>query len=288
MRSYLYVPGDQPDKLAKAAERGADAIIIDLEDGVAPEAKDRARREASLWLTGRKTGERPAVWVRVNHDDRMADDVMAVIAPGLSGICLPKVDTPERVEALDEVLQAAEREIGMTRATLGVVPLIETPGGLLDAKAIAGAGRVRHLALGEADLCASLGVDPSPDHRELWSIRTQIVVVSAAAAIGPPTGPISTDFKDLDAFRASTEALRRMGFGARAAIHPTQVAVINEVFTPSDEQVAAARKLLDRYEEQGGGVLLDDDGRMVDEAVVRAARRTLASASAVYVPRTGG
>ena len=155
---------------------------------------------------------------------------------------------------------------------------------MLSAPAIARAPRVVRLAIGEADLRAELGVDPSEDERELAAIRTQIVLASAAAGIEPPIGPVSTDFTDLDAFRRSTEALRRLGFGARATIHPAQVGIVNEAFTPTAAAIAQARRLVDRYESSGGGVLLDDEGRMVDEAVVRAARRTLSLAGEQPTP----
>jgi citrate lyase subunit beta/citryl-CoA lyase len=135
---------------------------------------------------------------------------------------------------------------------------------------------VSHLALGEADLCADLRVVPTDD--VMRPLRMQAVVASAAAGIDQPTAPVSTDFEDLDALRTSTIALRDAGFGARAAIHPAQVAVINEVFTPTDNEVAVARDVLARFEAASGGVTVDADGRMLDEAVVRSARRVLARA----------
>jgi citrate lyase subunit beta/citryl-CoA lyase len=115
----------------------------------------------------------------------------------------------------------------------------------------------------------------------LLSVRVQVVLASAAAGLAPPIGPISTDFRDLDALQYSTDALRRVGFGSRWAIHPAQVPVINQAFTPTPEQLEAARRLVERYDgavDQGVGVCVDEDGNMVDEAVVRAARRILARA----------
>jgi citrate lyase subunit beta/citryl-CoA lyase len=109
-------------------------------------------------------------------------------------------------------------------------------------------------------------------------VRMQIVLASAAAGLEPPIGPVSTDFTDLDALRESTWTLKRMGFGARAAIHPAQVGVINEMFTPTSEEVEEARRLLARFEAGGRGATTDDDGRMIDEAFVRSARRILSIA----------
>jgi citrate lyase subunit beta/citryl-CoA lyase len=117
------------------------------------------------------------------------------------------------------------------------------------------------------------------DDRELLAVRVLVVLASAAAGLDPPIGPVSTDFRDLAALRRSTDALRRLGFGSRWAIHPAQVPIINQIFTPALEQVNAARRLIERHDSavrQGTGVCVDEDGHMVDEAVVRAARRTLA------------
>ena len=135
---------------------------------------------------------------------------------------------------------------------------------------------MRRLQVGEADLKADTGIEPGDDERELLWVRSQVVLASAAAGIDPPVGPVSTNFRDLDALRASTEAVRRLGYRGRACIHPAQIAVVHEVFTPSPEQVDAAQALIAAYDAAvaaGSGVLIGPDGRMVDEAVVRQARR---------------
>jgi citrate lyase subunit beta/citryl-CoA lyase len=264
-RSYLYVPGHRPEMLAKAASRGADALIIDLEDAVPADRKDEARAAAVSFLEGRDRAG-PEVWVRLNGGDLLAADVRAIAPAGPDGVLLPKVSAPEDVANLHVLLGTGD---------IGVIALIETAAGVLDAPAIARAPNVARLAIGEADLSAELGIVPSEDGHELGPMRAQIVLASAAAGIGPPVGPISTDFSDLDAFRRSTQALKRMGFSGRAAIHPAQVPVVNEVFTPTADEVAAASRLLARYEAAGLGASVDDNGRMIDEAVVRAARRVL-------------
>lgn len=273
-RSYLYVPGDRADMLAKAPGRGADALICDLEDAVAHQAKDSARANVAGFL-----GDRPPVevWVRVNSGERMRADVRALLDPAPRGFVLPKASVAE-VAVLSALLDEA------SRAAL-IVPLVETAGGVLEAPSLARAPRVARLALGEADLRADLGVTPSADEREMLHVRSSLVVACAAAGIEPPNGPVSTDFRDLDAFRVSTDALRRLGFGSRSAIHPAQVEIVNDVFTPSAQEVARARRIVEVYETAGGGVCVDDDGRMVDEAVVRSARRTLARAGPAQGPR---
>lgn len=276
-RSYLYVPGDSAERLSKAADRGADALIADLEDAVAPTAKQSARGTVQAWLEGGVDG--PEVWVRVNNTATLLDDdVRAMALPGVAGISVPKVDSPEVLEHVDVLLSAAERERGLEPRSIGVIALLESARGVLDAARIARAPRVVQLALGEADLAAELGVSPSDDARELLPIRMQVVLASAAAGLAPPIGPVSTDFQDLDALRGSTEALRRMGFRSRSCIHPAQVDVVNDVFTPSADEVARARRVVELYDTalaDGTGACVDDDGRMVDEAVVRAARQLL-------------
>jgi citrate lyase subunit beta/citryl-CoA lyase len=282
-RSHLYVPGDRADVLAKAAGRGADALIIDLEDAVAPAAKPDARRTVAAYLSERSAPvpTDPALWVRLNQGEAALRDLREVIAPALSGVCLAKTESRQEVEALAELLDELEPEHGIRPGTITIAPLLESAAAVFAAREIAAAPRVSRLQVGEADLSAELGVVLGADERELLWVRSQAVLASAAAGIEPPVGPVSTNFRDLDALRASTISLWRMGYRSRACIHPAQVAIVNEVFTPSPQELEQARELLARYDaavESGDGVFTDDSGRMVDLAVVRTARRTIAAA----------
>ncbi|MGI5158882.1 HpcH/HpaI aldolase/citrate lyase family protein [Microbispora sp. CA-102843] len=271
-RSYLYVPGDSPDKLGKALGRGADALIVDLEDAVPAAGKDEARTAVRDWLDTADPGP-VEIWVRVNPGELREADVRAVAAsPKVAGLVLAKVETADELGTLDALLTG----IGAER--LPVVPLLESAAAVLRAPQIAAAPRVARLQVGEADLRADTGITPGDDERELLWVRSQVVLASAAAGIDPPVGPVSTDFRDLDALRASTLGLARLGYVGRACIHPAQIAVVNEVFTPADDEVGWARDLVARFEAEGSGVLVDSNGRMVDEAVVRQARRILARA----------
>lgn len=331
-RSALYVPGDAPDKLAKASGRGADELIVDLEDAVPYAGKAAARAAVAAWLrdgpvesSGRPAGP-PAVWVRINPGEMGRADVRAVVAaaaePGgaprrvdgpagaptdapadaaagvpagvpaevpasapadasagvLAGVCVAKAESAAELVALDELLTALERRHGLPAGGLGVVPLLESAAAVLAAPELARAPRVVRLQLGEADLRADLGVDPGPDERELLWARSQVVLAAAAARIAPPIGPVGTEIRDLGAFRESTLALRRLGFHGRACVHPAQVTVVNEVFTPSEAELTGARDVLARYERAvagGSAICLDARGRLVDEAVIRSARRLL-------------
>ncbi|WP_243057107.1 CoA ester lyase [Nocardioides sp. SR21] len=271
-RSALYVPGDASDKLAKALDRGADEIIVDLEDAVAPGAKDAARDLVRVWLHDLPILANVGVWVRLNTGDLRATDVRAIAdAPALTGVMVAKAETAQELVELDRLLTS----LGSTAA---VVPLLESASAVLNAVEIARAPRVQRLQIGEADLRADIGVTPGDDERELLHVRSHVVLASTAAGIAPPIAPVSTNFRDLDAFRASTEALARLGFVGRACIHPAQVAIANEVFTPSEEQVNRSRALVEKWERDGAGVAVDDRGQFVDEAVIRQARLVLARA----------
>lgn len=271
-RSALYVPGDAEDKLERILERGADEVIIDLEDAVAPRDKERARDTTRIWLHDLPVLHNVGVWVRVNAGPMRDADVRAVAgAPALTGFMVAKTETVDELLDLDQLLAS----LG---SIAGVVPLLESARAVLRAGELARAPRVQRLQIGEADLRADVGIVPGADERELLYARSHVVLASAAAGIKPPIAPVSTNFRDLDAFRASTVELARLGFVGRTCIHPGQVAIANEVFTPSPEEVETARRLVGRWEFAGAGVAVDDDGRFVDEAVVRQARLVLARA----------
>jgi citrate lyase subunit beta/citryl-CoA lyase len=281
-RSYLYVPGDRPAIMAKAVARGADALILDLEDAVPAAAKESARAGVAAFLAPRPAAGRaaPALWVRINPGEHGLADLDTVLCAAVSGICVAKTESAAEVAEVAATVDRLERERGIPTGSIRVSPLIESAAAVLAAPEIAAAPRVTRLQVGEADLCADLGVEPGADERELLWVRSRMVLVSAAAGIEPPVGPVSTDFADPSALRASTHALRRLGYRGRACIHPAQLAVVNEAFTPSAQEVARAREVLAGYEAAlaaGTGVFVDAQGRMVDLAVVRNARRTLAA-----------
>lgn len=289
-RSYLYVPGDRPEMLAKATARGADALIVDLEDAVPASGKDRALALVRAWLTeaaaaGAAPGRTPEVWIRVNPGERGCAESALLAGPAVTGFCLAKCSGADAIAAQDAGLTAAEERRGLAPGALALAPLLETASAVLDVRPIAQAPRVRHLHLGEADLCAELGITPpdapdGPGGAALTVLRTQVLLASAAAGLLPPVGPVSTDFTDLDALARGTQTLRGLGYRSRACVHPRQLGTVNAVFTPRADEVAAAQALLDRFAEatrDGSGVITGPDGRMVDEAVVRAARRVLAT-----------
>jgi citrate lyase subunit beta/citryl-CoA lyase len=282
-RSHLYVPGDKPEVLAKALGRGADALIVDLEDAVAPASKAAAREIVADWLSTLPIAdENPVeVWIRINPGVMGHDDLRAVVRASVRGIVVAKTESADEITSLHGLLTELEDKHEMRAGSIGVVPLLESANAVLNALAIARGPRVQRLQVGEADLRADLGVELGSDQRELLYVRSQVVLISAAAGIDPPVGPVDTNFRDVEALAESTRAVKRMGYLGRACIHPAQAAVVNEVFTPTADEVAAAQDLIARFDAAvaaGDGVCVDAQGRMVDEAVVRQARRTLALA----------
>lgn len=270
-RPYLYVPADNPDMLAKSLERHADALIVDLEDAVLPDRKEIARDTLVDWGNTRPDPDSTEILVRINPSDPIrATDIATVVGlPDLDGVVLAKAEDPAEIRQVrDSLPEHLELHL-----------LIESARGLVNLHALAAIEGVERLHVGEADLSADLGTDFKNADSVLAPIRLQIVVASTAAGMRTPVGPVSTNFRDLGAFESSTKLLSQLGYGSRAGIHPTQIGIINQVFTPSDEAVDRARKLVAAAERGVTGVFLDDDGTLVDEAVLRAARKTVARAS---------
>lgn len=263
--------------MEKALERGADAIILDLEDAVIAPNKAMAREIVSGWLADH-VDHLPAIWLRISVDNP-ADDILAISAP-IAGVMVPKAEEALLAE-VDQLLFAKERALGCQPGVINVIPLIESARGLLSAEKLAIAPRTLRLAIGRADLAGELGLAVDPEGPEFQSILLQLVIASSAAGIAAPVAPTSTDFRNLAALRASTKQLLRLGFRGRTAVHPAQLATINAVFTPTLAEIERASRLvsaLDAATRDGFGVTTDENGRMVDAAVVRSARDVLARA----------
>jgi citrate lyase subunit beta/citryl-CoA lyase len=268
-RSYLYVPGSDRRMMEKALASEADAVVLDLEDAVAPNRKDAARRQVLDVLRG--TPVKPVV-VRVNavRSGLLEADLRAVAGPWLTAIRLPKVESPEDVHYVVDFLALAG-----CPATIQC--LLESALGVERAFEIARAhDRVASLGLGEADLMADLSVS---DDAGLAYARSRVVVAARAAGLPGPTQSVYTNIHDLDGLRRSTEEGQRLGFTARSVIHPSHLPVVNDIFTPTAAEARRARDLIDCLRSAiatGTGAFALEDGRFVDLAVVEAARRTLA------------
>ncbi|MDQ0990323.1 CoA ester lyase [Streptomyces sp. V3I7] len=259
--TWLYVPGDRPHVVPKALASGADVVLVDLEDAVAPDRKDYARDATAELLSEPQS---VAVHVRINSAETpwAAADLRAVAAlPGVAGLLLPKV------ASAGEVVRAAER------TGLPLYALLETALGIEHAYAIASAHpSLKGITLGEADLRADLGV--RDDEGLVWS-RSRIVVAARAAGLVPPYQSVHTDVRDLDGLAASCAHGRRLGFLGRAAIHPRQLPVIERAYLPTEAELEEAETIVKAATTEQGAQALPD-GRFIDAAVVAAAQRTLA------------
>ena len=278
LRSLLYVPAHSERFIAKAHLRGADAVILDLEDAVPPADKLRARDGlAESVPTVGQAGAR--VFVRINADDLSeAADAVAACRAGAYGLLVPKVQSPDRLNALSDLLQTHERQVG--RPPMPLIAILEDPGAILDARLIAKAPRVIALAVGSEDLALSLGAVPSPDvlrFPKLW-------VHYAAKAEGRLSlGLLRSiaDFTDLDAIASAAAEAKAHGFDGATCIHPDAVAVLNTGFLPSEAEEDWANRVIAQAERHLGAFALD--GQMIDAPVLARARAVVD-----LIKRSGG
>lgn len=278
LRCFLFFPGSRPELFGKAAATGADGVCADLEDAVGPDGKDEARA-AVVELLGREMSEedtgRPVVIVRVNAPGTAAGtrDLDALLAgEALPDVLLiPKVVGPESVLRVEEAL-------GGRGSALHLVPLIETARGLAAVEEVAACSdRNAALMIGGHDLALELG--GRPEWEALLYARSRVVHAAALASLDALDMPLLV-LSDPEALRREARAARALGFSGKSAIHPDQVAAIQEVFTPAPDEVAEARRIVEAYEDADGDAVLLDE-KVVDQPVLEAARRTLARAEEI-------
>jgi citrate lyase beta subunit len=262
LRSLLFAPGDDARKLGKAFGSAADGVVCDLEDAVAPPAKERAREVTAAAVA---VAAGPARFVRVNAADTawFAHDLAWAETLELDGIVLPKA-SPESVDALGPEGPP-------------VIAIVETAIGLRQAFEIASNPRVAALILGSVDLGAEVGLETRADGQEILYARSKVTFDSAAAGLRGPFDVVHLDFEDTAGLEEQCRLARALGFRGKACIHPAQLETINSVFAPSEGEIAWARKVVDAFEGQSGGVLAVN-GTMVDKPVVERARRVLREA----------
>jgi citrate lyase beta subunit len=263
-RSFLFCPGNEEGKLRKALAAGADAVIADLEDGVAPEMRGEAREVVGRVL--REVDAESAALVRVNPPGSQwfEDDLALVGGLALDGVVLPKA-TPESVAGLGPVGPP-------------VVAIVESATGLRDCAETAAAPRIAALALGSHDLGAELRTAQRPDQLELLFPRAQLVLASAAAGLRAPIDTVFLDTSDEARLEEECRLARSLGLRGKLCIHPAQLETVNRMFAPSEEELAWASRVLEAHErglEEGRGAVALD-GRMIDMPIVKQARRLLA------------
>jgi len=288
LRSWLFVPGDSEKKLGKAVGAGADAIIVDLEDSVTSENKALARELGCGWLAAHRTqltqDRRISRWVRINAlDSRMwRDDLVAVMPGAPDGVMLPKSAGPESVQQLAAELYELEQKNGVAPGSTRILPLVsETAAAALTIGAYATASlpRLAGLTWGAEDLSAAIGATRKRDKDGRWTdafryARTQCLLTAHARSV-MAIDTLHADFADIKGLRRAAEEARADGFAGMLAIHPAQVEVINQAFTPSEEELAEARTIVAAFAANPSAGALQIDRRMIDRPHLRLAQRVL-------------
>lgn len=285
LRSLLFVPGDSEKKFAKAKDIGADVLILDLEDSVAPSMKDAARAQVAALLDD----DGPRDWsffVRVNPFDTglTFTDLAAVVKPGLDGLLIPKANGAADIQRIADELDRLEAQAGMDQGTVKIaVVATETPLAMFNLGSYTPPHpRLVAFTWGAEDLAAAIGATGNKEDDGHWTdpyrlARSLCLYASASAGV-TPIDTLYADFRNPDGLEADCRRARRDGFTGRIAIHPDQVAIINRCFSPSPEELEEARKIVAAFEANPDAGTLGIDGKMVDIPHLKAARRTLASA----------
>lgn len=292
-RSWMFVPGNRQKMINKALDLNVDAIMLDIEDGVSPAEKDAARREIAAALdqvqarSGQGSAAGPARYVRINAigHERMNADLDAVVRPGLEGLVLPKVETPDQVKLVDSILTRREPGLKIAAGGVRLLVAVESPGGLINALAIASASpRVIGLMFGAEDFGKELGLPTQreAEAKDMIYARSALVMAGAAAHVQIVDG-VWPDIKDAEGLQKFALQSRRLGFTGMSLIHPGQIDAINAVFSPTSQEVDYARRVVQAFEEAQargeGSVALG--GQLIDLPIVERARRTLELARAL-------
>jgi len=286
MRSLLFVPADGGAKLDKAMASGADAVILDLEDSIMPERKGEARKAALDFLKAvQGRTERPRLLVRINGlDTGMTDDDLAAVVPGKpDALMFPKAEGGASVTHLDAKLTAREAIAGLPEGGIKILAqTVETALGVFTAGTYrSSSARLIGMTWGPEDLSAEIGAQANRDAdgmlTEPYRLARSVCLLGATAAKVPAYETIHVDFRNLDALRRDTEEARRDGFAGRLAIHPAQVPVINEVFTPSAAEIEKAKAIIAAFAAKPGAGTVGIDGRMYDRPHLAKAQRLLGS-----------
>ncbi|MEW6529923.1 MAG: CoA ester lyase [Thermodesulfobacteriota bacterium] len=277
LRSLLFVPAANPDRVEKALSSNADAVILDLEDAVAISEKVRAR---SLVVDVLSRARRDGIYVRVNgvNTPWIVGDLMAVVGGRPAGIMLPKAESSEEVRHVDWLIGKLENEYGLPSGNIELLALVETARGAANACEVASAcSRVRRLAFGAVDYTLDMGIRLSGRGTELFYARSHLVVASRAAGIEGPIDTVYVNLKDNEGLREDCRVARELGFLGKLVIHPAQIATTNEIFSPAQSEIEYALKVVQAFDEaeSQGIAAVQLDGKFIDYPVAAWARRTL-------------
>ena len=296
LRSWMFVPGDRQKMIDKALALPVDAILLDIEDGVAPAAKETARKQIAESLDRIAAQKKenpsyrtPARYVRINAvgHERMNADVEYVIRPALEGLAVPKVETPDQVNVVEKILDEREPKMGMVRGSVRLLLALESPRGLFNAYAIATSSpRVIGLMFGAEDFSRELSL---PLRREgeavdLIYARSAMVTAAAAAHVQAVDG-VWPNFQDIEGLKKFALQSRRLGFSGMSLIHPAQISEVNAAFTPTAEEVDYCRRVIQAFDDaraRGEGAIAFG-GQLLDMPIVDRARQTMALAESLKV-----
>ena len=296
LRSWMFVPGNRQRMLEKSLGTAVDAVMMDIEDGVAPGEKDTARQQIAACLdqvAARIKAEgkvrTPARFVRINAvgHERMRDDLALVLRPGLEGLVLPKLENPSQIKTVEEILDRREPELGLARGSVRLLIAIESPRGMYNALAIASASpRVIGLMFGAEDFSRelSLPLRREGEARDLLYARSALVMAACCAHVQVVDG-VWTDLQDPEGLKVFAKQSRRLGFSGMSLIHPSQANDVNAAFTPTADELDYARRVLKAFDEahaRGEGAVAFG-GQLLDLPIVDRARQTLDLAKSLGV-----
>ena len=281
IRTALFVPGNRPDRINKAINTSADAVIADLEDAVPPALKAETRpvvREKIL------EHHSPRLLVRVNALDTefVQDDLDELVVEGLACIIFPKIEKPEHIQAANRLLTDAEAKKGIPTGAISIIALIESALGVENAFRIisekTNPARLFTAAFGAADFTLDMGIEMTKAGEEIAFPRARLAIACRAAGIEPPLDtPFMIDLKDLDALEADAKSAKQLGFQGKLCIHPNQVDICNRIFSPTDKDIEQAHKIVAAFNkaEAAGTGVLQVDGKFIDLPLVKQAQRIL-------------
>ena len=282
-RSFLFAPGNHPRRVEKALSLDADAVILDLEDAcpIAEKVATRAVVVAACQRPRRCLG-----YVRVNAMTTEWDygDIVAVLQKGVDGIILPKLESVDEIRAADWLIGNLERECGLAAGSFDIIPIIETGKGLANVRAICAAGtRIKRIAFGAGDFTLDMNITWSRSEAELLPYRSECVLASRAGSIEPPVDTVWVDLKDHEGFRQSVATVKGLGFQGKMCIYPDQIAVVNELLSPTSAEIDWSRRVVAAFAEaeKVGSASIQLDGKFIDYPIVYRAERVLATATRI-------
>lgn len=282
-RTMLFAPANDLRKVGKALMLNADGTVLDLEDAVAISEKTNARNALKEALDLPRRGD---VFIRVNsvQTEFILSDLLAAVTEGVKGLVVAKSESAEEIRQVDWLIGKIEKERGLAEGSMEIIPFIESANAIVNAFSIASSSpRVSRMFFGGVDYVLDIGTTFSKEGSEIFYARSQLVVASRAAGIEPPIDTVYPHFKDIEGLVADAKLVRQMGFQGKLAIHPGQIDPLNEVFTPTPEEIAWAQKIVTVFDdlESKGQAIFQVDGKMIEYPIANRARRIIALADQI-------